>query len=86
MGADPARAVNARLLTEQRSLAERTDAGFVDPTPWLCTDTTCPVVIGDRLVYFDEDHLSPPFARSLTPQLDEAVFGHASESVPSERD
>jgi peptidoglycan/LPS O-acetylase OafA/YrhL len=71
--ADPDEAVAVDLLAAQREVAERTGAVFVDPTPWLCTDQACPVVVEDLLVYFDDGHLSPPFVRSLAPLLDPVV-------------
>ena len=45
----------------------------VDPAPWFCTKT-CPVVIGNVLVFKDNSHMTPAFARVLIPLLDRAIF------------
>jgi len=43
------------------------DAGvrLIDPTPVICPDATCPAVIGDALVYRDDNHLTATYARTL---------------------
>ncbi|HLU29816.1 MAG TPA: acyltransferase family protein [Glycomyces sp.] len=46
-------------------------AEVIDPIPWIC-DTKrgkCPVVVGNLLVYRDDNHLSSRFAAELAPQL-----------------
>jgi hypothetical protein len=42
----------------------------IDPTPWFCTRTTCPIVVGNVLVYKDFSHISTYYARTLVPMLD----------------
>jgi peptidoglycan/LPS O-acetylase OafA/YrhL len=43
---------------------------FVDPTPWLCSQETCPAVIDRFVVYMDSPgHLTTPFALSLADRL-----------------
>ncbi|WP_030160054.1 acyltransferase family protein [Glycomyces sp. NRRL B-16210] len=53
------------------------DAGatVVDPIPWLCDldQGTCPVVIGNILVYRDSNHLSARFVAELAPQLSVSI-------------
>lgn len=46
-------------------------AGFavVDPLRWLCTDSTCPAVIGNYLVYRNTTHLSASVSRWLAPMV-----------------
>jgi peptidoglycan/LPS O-acetylase OafA/YrhL len=48
-----------------------TAAGYdvVDPKPWMCSDTGCPPVIGNYLVYRDQTHVSAAYATYLTPLL-----------------
>ncbi|MDG4768339.1 acyltransferase family protein [Solwaraspora sp. WMMD406] len=41
----------------------------IDPTPWFCTDSVCPVVIGNTLVYRDNNHVSTTYIKLLTPLL-----------------
>ncbi|MQM24827.1 acyltransferase family protein [Glycomyces albidus] len=53
------------------------DAGaeVVDPIPWLCDveQGTCPVVVGNLLVYRDSNHLTARFVAELIPQLATAI-------------
>ncbi|MGM7671429.1 acyltransferase family protein [Microbacterium sp. A93] len=39
----------------------------------LCTNGTCHAVIGEAIVYFDDNHLTTTFARTLAPWLDEQL-------------
>ncbi|GAA2276975.1 SGNH hydrolase domain-containing protein [Glycomyces scopariae] len=50
-------------------------ATVVDPIPWICdTDGgTCPVIVGDLLVYRDANHLTARFVAELAPQLATAI-------------
>jgi peptidoglycan/LPS O-acetylase OafA/YrhL len=41
----------------------------VEPAPWLCTSTFCPVVVGDELVYRDDSHVTDTYSRTLAPML-----------------
>jgi hypothetical protein len=52
------------FLTEQ----EATVAGggeYFDLTSWMCTATTCPPVVGNLLVYRDDNHITTTYARWL---------------------
>jgi hypothetical protein len=49
-------------------------ATFVDPSNWLCTDTFCPAVIGESVVYRDDLHLTDRFSRTRAPQIAAAVL------------
>jgi peptidoglycan/LPS O-acetylase OafA/YrhL len=52
-----------------RAAEELEDVRLIDPTPVLCLEKTCPAVIGDVLVYRNGAHLTPTYARTLTPWL-----------------
>ncbi|OJF10493.1 acyltransferase family protein [Couchioplanes caeruleus] len=58
---------------ERRTLvaaaAQRAGAKVIDPTPWFCTRTTCPPVIGNVLVYRDQHHVTTAYSRLLAPEL-----------------
>jgi hypothetical protein len=47
--------------------AVREGVQVVDPLPWLCTPQTCPVIVGNLLVYRDDSHLSTPYSALLAP-------------------
>ena len=40
---------------------------------WFCTDVGCPTVVGNILVYRDDNHMSVTFASFIAPLLDAAV-------------
>ena len=44
-------------------------ATVVDPTPWLCWQGECPVVIGGTLSYRDTDHITTEYAATLSDSL-----------------
>lgn len=49
------------------------DTEVVDPTPWLCWQDECPVVIGDTLSYRDTNHLTTEYAAALAGALGRAL-------------
>jgi peptidoglycan/LPS O-acetylase OafA/YrhL len=77
-----AQAINATWLGVERNLAEKVGVGFIDPTPWVCPSSPCPVVLGDLLVYRDAGHLTATFAAALANRLSHAVL---DELTPSRR-
>ena len=48
-------------------------ATVVDPMPWFCSLSSCPVVVGNILVYKDDSHISTVYARLLAPLLAERL-------------
>jgi peptidoglycan/LPS O-acetylase OafA/YrhL len=44
----------------------------VDPVPWFCA-ATCPIVVGDTLVFKDNSHLTTRYAEALAPVIAEAL-------------
>ena len=49
-------------------------ASLVDLTDFYCTDDSCPMVIGNVIVYRDDvAHLTATFSRSLEPYLFAAI-------------
>jgi hypothetical protein len=55
------------------STAKRNNVQYLDVRPWVCTDTACPVIIGNILMYRDSDHLTTTYVEFLTPLLEAAV-------------
>jgi hypothetical protein len=41
--------------------------------PWFCTASGCPTVVGNILVYRDDNHMTVTFASFIAPLLDAAV-------------
>ncbi len=54
-------------------------ARVVDPTPWLCYQNECPIVIGGLLSYRDTDHLTTEYAANLW-----ATLGRALRMLPAD--
>jgi hypothetical protein len=52
------------------NLATSLGVTVIDPLPWMCLDTKCPIVIGNVLVYRDNHHITQPFSRLVAPMLD----------------
>jgi hypothetical protein len=52
--------------------AAATEAGggrYVDLTKLFCTTQRCPVIVGNTLVYLDENHMTLEYARQLAPAI-----------------
>ena len=46
----------------------------IDPTPWLCTGSTCPAVLDGIVTYFDASHLSVAMSAHLAPLLGRPIL------------
>jgi peptidoglycan/LPS O-acetylase OafA/YrhL len=65
-----ARAVNeGRRRIMVADALNREDVLVIDPLPWFCTETVCPVVVGNTLVYKDGSHMTTAYAEALAPVL-----------------
>jgi hypothetical protein len=76
-----AAAVNAHGVRAERQAVLRSGGRYVDVTPWVCTRSTCAVVVGNLLAYRDDNHLSTSYSTWLSPlvafQLDDSLrVGH----------
>jgi peptidoglycan/LPS O-acetylase OafA/YrhL len=61
-----------QAFDEQSTVAvEGADA--IDPAPVVCPDGLCHAVMGNALVYRDDNHLTATYARTLWPWLDAAL-------------
>ena len=63
----------AQVKSEELTLANRMQIPWIDPTPWFCTATTCPAVVGNILLYRDDAHMTPTWSRYLAPVLADAL-------------
>ncbi len=66
-------AIRPGRLRAEASVAAAHNADFVSTDDWLCTDASCPVVIGDVLVYRDDSHLTDTAATFLTPYVEAMI-------------
>jgi peptidoglycan/LPS O-acetylase OafA/YrhL len=42
---------------------------IINPLPWFCTPQACPVIVGNLLVYRDNNHITATYMRTLAPVL-----------------
>lgn len=70
---DRTSALDPVLTAAERTAAVASGAAYVDLTPALCDARTCPVVVGNLLVYRDVNHLTATFATYLAPELRDQV-------------
>jgi hypothetical protein len=66
-------AAESIALPDRQVLVDRTakahGARVVDPIPWFCTADSCPAVVGNVLVWRDDDHITTKYASMLVPLL-----------------
>ena len=64
----------SRAMADQSvAAAGRVGIPVIDPTPWICWDGSCPLVVGSTITYRDGDHLSGTYAGSLTDRIEAAL-------------
>jgi peptidoglycan/LPS O-acetylase OafA/YrhL len=49
--------------------AQSAGATVIDPTPWFCTASVCPVVVQNVIVFADDTHMSETYGLLLAPEL-----------------
>ncbi len=65
---------SGRIDAVLSELAKSAAVGLVEPSRWLCHRGSCPAVVGNLLVYRDENHVSDAAMAWLTPLI-EGVIG-----------
>ncbi|WP_433597548.1 acyltransferase family protein [Nocardia sp. CA-135953] len=67
----PARpeAVDDAGITAEQAAATTGGGQYADLTSLFCTAASCPLIIGDNLVYRDDNHLTVSYARTLGPVI-----------------
>lgn len=71
-------AVSQDRIDIEYSIATQRSIEFIDTTDWFCTASTCPMMIGDILLYRDATHLSTTASEFMRPILELALFGDLS--------
>ena len=75
---------DASEVPERRDALRRAlgEAGVttVDPRAWLCAPAGCPAVVGDVLVYRDDNHVSATYSRWLAPAVGQVLEALGSTS------
>lgn len=68
-----------------RAALQGTTARFVDPTALFCSAGVCPLVVGDHVLYYDDDHINSEWAKEIAPRFGELlapVFGSDPQPAP----
>jgi peptidoglycan/LPS O-acetylase OafA/YrhL len=60
-------------MFEMRQDFDRAGENVVWVRHWFCANNLCPTIVGNLLVYRDDNHLTVTFASFVAPLLDEAV-------------
>ncbi len=61
---------NARYNKIEAAAAKAIGATYIDTVRWACTTTICPVVIKNKIAYFDQWHFSESYVKYLLPALE----------------
>jgi hypothetical protein len=62
-------AVNAPGIAAERGATKAGGGQYDDLTELFCATNHCPAIVGNTLVYEDEFHLTPQYARLLAPAI-----------------
>ncbi len=77
---DRARAVSDPGIAAEAAATAAGGGSYADLTPLFCTATRCPPIVGSRLVYRDDNHLTVGYAEWLAPvlvaEVDRVLSGH----------
>ncbi|HEY0561294.1 MAG TPA: acyltransferase family protein [Frankiaceae bacterium] len=68
-----AQEVDAAGAAAERAATQAAGGTYVDVVPWVCAPDRCPAVVGNMLVYRDDNHLTQTYAQWLTPVVTAAV-------------
>ncbi|MFC4243094.1 acyltransferase family protein [Gryllotalpicola reticulitermitis] len=63
------KALSSPGRTAAQNAAKQTRAQLIDLTDYFCTDTVCPAIVGNTLIYRDSHHLTASFSSALAPAL-----------------
>ena len=55
-------------------IAKHEQITSIDPTSWFCAPKTCPVIVGNILVYHDKSHMTTDWSRFIAPVLSNAIL------------
>jgi peptidoglycan/LPS O-acetylase OafA/YrhL len=64
---DRARAINASGIAAEQAATAAGGGYYADLTSLFCTASRCPVIVGNNLVYRDDNHLTSSYAQWLAP-------------------
>ncbi len=69
----PSAALRADIAEVREDLSAKNSVPLLRVKDWFCTANICPVVVGNVLVYRDDNHITSAYAKFLGPVLDAAL-------------
>jgi SGNH domain (fused to AT3 domains) len=81
---DRARAMNAVGIAAEQAATAVGGGHYADLTSLFCTATRCPVIVGNNLVFRDDNHLTISYAQWLAPVIS-AEISSAMADNPADR-
>jgi hypothetical protein len=63
------KAVNESGIAAEAAATKAGGGQYIDTTDLFCTAERCPVIVGNTLVYVDENHMTLEYSRSLAPAV-----------------
>ncbi|MBM3639121.1 MAG: acyltransferase [Actinobacteria bacterium] len=69
----PSAALRADIAEVREDLSVKNSVPLLRTKDWFCTANICPVVVGNILVYRDDNHITSAYAKFLGPVLDAAL-------------
>jgi peptidoglycan/LPS O-acetylase OafA/YrhL len=60
-----------------------TPARFVDPRSLVCAAGACPLVVGEHVVFYDDDHITASWSRLVAPALEEMIGPLGGTAAPA---
>jgi len=72
--------VNQGRVRLEREMAESLGAVYYETSDLVCSPQKCPPIIGDMVVYMDNNHLTDTYAESLAPYLKMVMLAALSAS------
>ena len=73
-GAGRSQAGNGKINAIEKGAAVALGATFIDTVDLACTNYLCPIVIGERFVYFDQWHFTQTYVKWLTSVLNKVLM------------
>jgi peptidoglycan/LPS O-acetylase OafA/YrhL len=77
-----AEGVDAAGVAAEQAATTSAGGQFADLTPLFCTTARCPLIIGNTLVFRDDNHITVSYARTLTPVMT-ALTDRALNQTPA---
>jgi peptidoglycan/LPS O-acetylase OafA/YrhL len=87
---DRTSAINTAGITAEQAATAAGGGSYADLTALFCTSSRCPVIVGDNLVFRDDNHLTTSYTHWLTPvisaQINDIMTGNPTNPTSTHPD